>query len=252
MQGTVGQTITSTLVNPPGDIGNLGARIEVPITRAIASAWQPAVLNGVTWTVTLEAPVAAGDYQWVWRTNDNAEPPAFEAMIPLVVVDAALVAAVADFPLPDTAQIRPDVADIAALENSRTAAGGGDEIGEFTADTHPTADQVGKLIDQAIDAVLMQLPTRFPNTYYERVKHGVALYTAILLEGSYFREEENVGSLGVWQSLFTSHMTALITNINLDLGQARLLGGMEPRPVPTVPENQSSWWYPDQPGGVIP
>jgi hypothetical protein len=246
MQGTVGIPITSTLVNPPGDIGQLGARIEVPITRAIASAWQPAVLDGVIWTVTLEAPVAPGDYQWVWRTNDNAEPPVFEAMVPLVIADASTIAIVPDFPLPDVTAIRPDVGDIAALENSRTAAGGGDEIGEFTDETRPTAAQVDLLIDQAIDAVLMQLPTRFPDTYYVRVKHGVSLYTAILLEGSYFREEDNTGSLGVWQSLFTSHMTALITNINIDLQQARLMGGMEPRPVPTRPEQPD--WY----GGVIP
>lgn len=236
MLGAVGTPITSSLVNPAGGIANLGARIEVPITRAIASAWQPAVLDGVLWTVTVEPPVAPGDYQFVWR-DGGPEPPAFEAFVPLFVAAGPAVVLVPDFPLPDTAQIRPTVDDVATLENSRTAAGGGDDIGEFTADTHPTDGQVDGLIDQAIEAVLMQLPTRFPSTYYDRVKHAVALYTAVLLEGSFFREETGAGSLGVWQSLFTSHITGLVTAINLDLQQARLLGAMEPRPVPTAPEN---------------
>ena len=38
------------------------ARVEVPVTRAIASYWRPAVLGALVWAVTLEAPLLAGDY----------------------------------------------------------------------------------------------------------------------------------------------------------------------------------------------
>lgn len=88
MRSTLGQPVISTLpvVGPPPAYG---ARIEVPITRAIASYWVPAVLTDATaetdayWTVTIESPVAAGEYLLVWMTPDSAEP--LEVYEPLFV-----------------------------------------------------------------------------------------------------------------------------------------------------------------------
>lgn len=83
----VGQTVMATLP-APGGVTGMGARIEVPITRAIVSAWRPAVLEGSTWIVTLEAPVAAGEYLLVWRTGDP-EPPGYEAFVPLIIEESS-------------------------------------------------------------------------------------------------------------------------------------------------------------------
>lgn len=61
----------STAGVPAGD--RMGCRVEVPITRAIVSAWREAELSedGGLWTVTLEAPVHAGEYVLVWRPGTS-------------------------------------------------------------------------------------------------------------------------------------------------------------------------------------
>lgn len=228
MEAVVGQPFTTTLIDPAGSHPDLGARIEVPVTRAIVSAWVAASLDGSVWTATLEAPVTPGEYLLVWR-DGGPEPPVFETFLPLIVV-AAGVSVEADFPTVDEAEVRPTVGDIANLANSRTAAGGGGEISEFTDDTDPTADQVDGLIDQAVEAILAQLPTRFEVAHYERVRHAIALYTLILMEGSFFREQLDSGSVDLWRTLLGNTMLGLQTRIEEERRQARLLGRMEPRP----------------------
>jgi hypothetical protein len=187
-------------------------------------------LDGALWTVELEAPVAPGDYLLVWRTGDP-EPPAFEAFVPLVVV-AVGVEAVLTFPEVDAAAVRPMVDDIATLANTRTAGGGGGEINEFNEDTDPTADQVETLIDQSVEAILAQLPTRFEAHHYERVQHAISLYTLILMEGSFFREQLESTNVDLWRTLLGNTMVGLQTRIEEERRQARLLGRMEPRPNP--------------------
>jgi hypothetical protein len=81
MHVALGADVVATLLTPPGPPEGYGARIEVPVTRAIASAWREAVLTDVTWTVTLDSPVAAGDYQLVWIDNMGGN----EIFIPLFV-----------------------------------------------------------------------------------------------------------------------------------------------------------------------
>jgi hypothetical protein len=68
---------------PPVALEVLGARIEVPVTRAIVSRWRLATpIAGGAWQVALDVPVAAGSYLVAWRTPDP-EPPAYEAFTPL-------------------------------------------------------------------------------------------------------------------------------------------------------------------------
>lgn len=234
MQVPLGQPFTTSLVDPPGSIRDLGARVEVPVTRAIVSYWVAATLTGALWTITLDPPLSPGDYQLVWR-DSGPEPPEFEAFIPLVVVEGAIVdSAPADFPAPDPAAVRPTVAAIAALERTRTASGGGGTVDEFTDDTEPSAGEVEDTIDQAVPAVLSLLQSRFPVTYYERVTHAVALYTAMLLEGSFFREQIGEGSVDLWRNLFSTQITSIRGAIDLDLNQQRMLRRIEV-PVDTVP-----------------
>lgn len=228
MQVVAEQPFTTTLIDPAGDHPPLGARVEVPVTRAIVSAWVAASLDGVVWSAEVEAPVSPGDYLLVWR-DGGPEPPVFETFLPLVVT-AAGVATADDFPLVDEEAIRPTVEDIANMANTRTASGGGGEISEFNDDTDPTADQVDGLIDQGVEAVLAQLPLRYSIDHYDRVQHAVTLYTLILLEGSFFREQLDSSSVDTWRTLLGSTMQGLQTRIEEERKQARLLKRMEPRP----------------------
>lgn len=143
-------TFTATLPAPPGVTG-LGARVEVPVTRAIASAWQPATLVGDTWTVTLDRPLDAGDYLLVWRTNDP-EPPDYETFVPLAVTSAGVPATGPDW--------TPTLADVAALCPAYTrhdidfgAMQAGAEAGVFDEETDPTATDVQGYIAAAVQEV---------------------------------------------------------------------------------------------------
>lgn len=220
MQVQADTTFTTQIVVAQ-PLSYFGARIEVPVTRAIVSYWREATLVGGAWTIEdLETPVDPGEYQLVWRTGDP-EPPAFEVFIPLFVSVSAVPASGADYPtLADNIeQFRPSPEDIAILENTRTASGGGGELAEFTETTRPNVDQVELLIDQAMGAVLAQLPVAAPTFYYDRIKHAVSLYTATLIEGSFFREELGAGSVDLWRNLYNSSIASLTTAIDAELRQ---------------------------------
>jgi hypothetical protein len=229
VQCTINTTFSTTLADPAGEINDLGARIEVPITRAIVTAWVAAGrdVTGSIWTVELEAPLVAGDYLLVWR-DGGPEPPQFEAFIPLVAVTAAAVVEV-DFPVVDRDAVTPTVEMVAALERTRTTAGGGGDTfdqGEttFTEDTRPTAAEVEALIEQATPMVLLELPDKFLETHYEAVQHAIALYTALLIEGSYYRTQTAEGAVDLWRTLYTTSLANLQSAIDKDYAQWRLLG----------------------------
>lgn len=93
MRLALGDPVVATLIAPADPPPDMGARIEVPYTRAIVSYWQLAtVIEGddgfgndtLLWHVILDAPLTAGDYLIVWRTGDP-EPPDLETFIPLMV-----------------------------------------------------------------------------------------------------------------------------------------------------------------------
>lgn len=184
MQAVVGQPFQATLPAPPGVVG-LGARIEQPVTRAVVAAWRAATLDAGTgvWTVSMDAPVAAGDYELVWRTGDP-EPPDYETFIPLTAAAAATSAGGAA----TTAQITPTVAEVGALLRARTYSGG-DEVGTFNTTTRPTAEQVTELIQMAVGDVTTRVGTGIPVAYAEDAKRLAALQTASLVEASFFPGE---------------------------------------------------------------
>jgi hypothetical protein len=83
MEATLGGTVVATLHAPsiPPDT-RMGARIEEPGTRLIASYWREAAYVDGDWVVTLDAPITAGDYVLVFR-DGGPEPPEFEYSVPL-------------------------------------------------------------------------------------------------------------------------------------------------------------------------
>jgi hypothetical protein len=108
---------------------------------------------------------------------------------------------------------------VALLERTRTVGSGGQELQTFTDDTRPTADEVEGLIDVATEAVLSQLPIRLAPAYYERTKHMVALYTAVLIEASYFREQLDQGSVALYRQMLTDGMGALLEATGGEAGE---------------------------------
>lgn len=219
MRVIAGQPFESSLIAPAGDLTNLGARVEVPFTRAIASYWRPAVLSGSVWTVSLDAPVSSGDYNLVWR-NGDVEPVSFESFIPLFV-DAATLTAVASVPVVDRAQVTPTVEEVANLEQSRAVAEGAEQLVTFTADTTPSASAVEALVQQAVPLVLAELPNKIPIEFYDSVRNAVALYVAVLLEGSIAREQLDEGSGGLWRTLYNTAILNLQRGIEAQLSNIR-------------------------------
>jgi hypothetical protein len=68
----------------------IGARIEVPVTRAILAYWREATRVGdVLYVDFADSPLAAGEYNLVWRDSGPEGPgerTEFEVFVPLVVV----------------------------------------------------------------------------------------------------------------------------------------------------------------------
>jgi hypothetical protein len=121
--------------------------------------------------------------------------------------------------------IRPTVEEVAALERTRTVGEMGAELGTFTTETRPTALEVEALVDQAMEAILGQLPVWFGITYYQRTRHAVALYAAILIEGSYFREKLDEGSVELYRELLRTHIGNLRAQIDADpVGEGGVVG----------------------------
>lgn len=120
-------------------------------------------------------------------------------------------------------QIRPTVAEVAILLRTRTVGEssgglGGDtspaDVTTFTSETRPAAAEVEAVIDQAVEAITAQLPPNIPALYYAQTRHNVALYAAILIEGSFFRESLDEGSVDLYRDLLRTGMPTLATAID--------------------------------------
>jgi len=212
MQSVLGEAVTASIsVDAYGGLGSFGARIEVPITRAIASAWHAATLIDTDYFVTLESPVAAGDYQLVWMDDMGT----YQTMVPLTVVVGSVGGE--DWDPVDLDDIRPTVEDVAALERTRTITTGGADTGEFNETTHPTADEVEGVIDTAVGLVMDQLPTdRFDPKHYMSVTSAIKLQAAIIVESSYFRERLDQGSADLYSRSLQSAIISLNNKITAD------------------------------------
>jgi hypothetical protein len=241
-----GQPFTATLVCPPNlpPPGTMfGARIEVPVSRAVVGMWTQAALDDteLSWTVTMIAPptqpltrygmwttpwiqaaLDAGEFELVWA--DSGAIAAAEIFVPLFTYpdgsSGTPPPTPEDWPFPDIPSCTPSVDDVALLERTRTYADGDTEYVTFNDDTRPTGTEVLAIIAQAVPVVLAQFRPTFPDTLYDEVAHCVALYTAILIEGSYFREQLNEGAVQLYSSLFTQAVAGVNAQIATALEQA--------------------------------
>jgi hypothetical protein len=110
----------------------------------------------------------------------------------------------------DFADLTPTIDQVALLLRTRTvgpSSGGlGGDTGPgdtttFTASTRPTATEVGAVIQTAYGAVEAMLRKPIPESEVASVQHAVALYAAILIETSFFRENSNAEALGAMRGM---------------------------------------------------
>jgi hypothetical protein len=158
------------------------------------------------WTVTIDPPLTAGDYQFVWRTSDP-EPPDFEAFVPLTVTAATVTAG---DPASDE-ELSPSIDDVAALEHARTLSGG-TEIGTFDDTTNPTGEQVDALIQLAVNDVKSRVGVTLAAGFADEARRLAALQAATLVEASFFPGEldSDRSAFRQYQAMYLSGIESLI------------------------------------------
>ena len=140
--------------------------------------------------------------------------------------DSTMVSVGAD----PTAAIRPSVQWVADLVRTRAIEEGGHPADTFTDTTYPTEAQVDRLIDQAVNEIYTQLPGSIASEWATAGKHLSALYAAILVEASYFREQLTDDQVDLYRNLLTSGISGLRAASSGSGGA----GGVASRKVDTV------------------
>lgn len=227
---------------PPARVdGRAFTKARIEEAPAITGAWLPVqtlTLSPVdadpAHPVTRElttglAQYATGWYRVVWIDAEGHETPPTEAV-------------------ENTAPggVRPSVAEVASKVRARTRVKGGGQAGTFTASTNPSADDVEDLISEALDEVLGKVREPEAATDYERrVRGAVALYTAILIELSYYPEQVGSGKspAATYQALYASRIKALIAEG--ETGEVQGEGGTADSPA------DAAWTFPVGVGGLI-
>jgi hypothetical protein len=93
-------------------------------------------------------------------------------------------------PLPgEDAGVRPSVEDVAQLLRARTKDAEGREVGTFTDETRPTAEQVEDQITTALGLVAVRLPGTWSEGFNGAISALVAYRAALRIEKSYFPEQ---------------------------------------------------------------
>ena len=157
----------------------------------------------------------------------------------------------------------PSIDDVAALLRARTKDTNGNELGTFTDQTRPNAEQAQLQIDAAQALVLTRLPADIPARYGDAVAALVAYRAALRIEKSYF-PEQIASARSAYEQLYqeyTDDLQALLDAL-ADAGDGgygtaghrahsewtptflRVAGGFGCWP---EPENPANWRYPLQP-----
>jgi hypothetical protein len=134
--------------------------------------------------------------------------------------------------------IRPTVQMVADLLRTRTVSEGGNSEDIFNDSTYPTADQVERLIDQATNAIFTQLPNSVAEPWTPAGQHLAALYAAILIEASYFREQLTDDQIQLYRDLLISGIRGLgaaISEGETGAGSRMTVDTVVMRGVATVP-----------------
>lgn len=197
---------------------------------------------------TVGATIANGWYRITWQDDSDGYSGPTAPVQNLLGLDAG---------------VRPSVAEVASRMRARTKVRGGGELGTFSGDTRPTADQVEGLIDDALDEVLGKVigidSTAVPGSAYNapgsryerRIRGAVSLYTAVLIEPSYFPEQVRSGQspVAVYQQLYESRIKSLISEDKT--GQPEGMGDSGGSGSGADSPADAAWSFPVNGGGLI-
>jgi hypothetical protein len=120
----------------------------------------------------------------------------------------------------DSEAAKPSVDDVALLLRTRTvghnAAYGGlggdtgpQDVTTFSDTTRPTATEVEMLIETSYDAMIGRLDAALIDSQFVAFSHVVALYTATLVEQSFFRETINEALLAMWTQMINDALAGI-------------------------------------------
>jgi hypothetical protein len=151
---------------------------------------------------------------------------------------------VPNIPLPPWA---PSVRDIAAKLRARTKTPGGDEAGDFTSHTRPTADQVEDLIRDAVNKVTMIVGDTPSTRVASDARALASLYAAMNVEISYFPEqiERGASPFNAMERMYKQNVADLYKLLYPDTGS----GGDGEIP-PGADVLMPSFAYPEDAGGM--
>jgi len=148
------------------------------------------------------------------------------------------------------ADFKPTAAEVGALLRARTKDVNGNEAGTFNNDTRPTGAQVDSLAADAAGEVASVMGTEDPcpdmepesqATVYAKARSAARVYTAMLVELSYFPEQVETGRSPYdrLEKLWTSRSSSLAEFVSEQCGGGSDAGGSG-----GIPLAQAS--FPDQ------
>lgn len=198
---------------PTGLTGTLGVRvIDQPagttiVARTTAGISEQPAGSGI-YSATLTAPSTAGTYLVVWDTGGVTPVYASEELQVTYTL-----------PIAGPTDAMPSVDDVAALLQERTWANGVQQ-GTFNADTTPTADQAQRLIDLAVEDVLIAFGGTVPDGYESRARMLATLRAATLIENSFFRRDVESGTspYAQYQAMYLADLERLGDDPGVNLG----------------------------------
>jgi hypothetical protein len=141
-------------------------------------------------------------------------------------------------PVDPFVELRPSVQMVADLLRTRTVSEGGYSEDIFNDKTYPTDAQAARLIDQATNAIFTQLPGSVAEPWKPAGQHLAALYAAILIEASYFREQLTDDQVQLYRDLLISGIRGLgaaLAEGETGLGAQRTVDSVVMRGVASVP-----------------
>lgn len=138
------------------------------------------------YATAIVAPDDPGDYIVVWDDGTIPDPETYTETLKVY----------AGRPPELGADWAPTVADVGALLRARTRTDAGVELGTFTADTRPTATEAESYIDDAVNEVLLQVPSEIdiPARLESAANRLASLRAAMAVELSYNPDRTEEGS----------------------------------------------------------
>jgi hypothetical protein len=109
------------------------------------------------------------------------------------------------------AAITPSVQEVADLVRVRVVAEGGymESLSSFDGDTYPTDADVERIITQAANFMFTQVPGSVVEPWDASGRHLVALYAAIIVETSYYREQLTDDMVALYREMLDAGIKGL-------------------------------------------